>query len=125
MENKLHIVLKERIGSAALTRDLVKSIILDYIRQKKSDINLIEIDFSGIDSISRSFADELYKNQLFISNVKRIPVLFSNLSKNASAMLEKVKKSNDPAFQRDYSPNSNLLLFSERNSFKEYLRKME
>jgi hypothetical protein len=124
-ENKFYIPLKEITGSSALTRDAIRIIICDYTAMVNIGINAIEIDFAGIDSISRSFADELFKSQLLFSEKKHIEVALINLSSNIAQMLDKVRISNDPNFERNYSTRSNVQSFSANKPFKEYLNKLQ
>lgn len=79
----------------------------------------VEIDFSNIDFISRSFADQFHKEkiQLWESNDKNVVVI--NAHDDVLSMFQAVSKTQN-AYGRSYSSYP-LLNFQTRRSLKNYL----
>ena len=62
----------------------------------------IEIDFSGIDFISRSFADQFHKNKIDFIEKKNIEIVVVNCKEEVFDMFQEVARTNHSAFVRTY-----------------------
>ncbi len=105
------IILKKLVGAEARTRSLVSK-IRRLIENKEPYI----IDMSGVEFISRSFADELYNLEIDNDNIK-----FANRSKHVAKMMEVVKKSRSGERVRDELRNE-VSDMSSIDKFKAFLQ---
>lgn len=79
----------------------------------------IEIDFTNIDSISRSFADQFHKNKLRYFKEKDIEVIAINCNDYLMDMFKVVANTNDPSFKREYkTAQYNVYNLKRNQSFK-------
>lgn len=116
--NNVHVIsVKDHMAHTTLvTREAATSFMLQI---KKLPWNTIELDFSNIEFISRSFADQLHKEkiELWEANEKKVNV--SNACEAVFQMLQAVSKTQNKPDR--VIPDIEVLHFNDRKSLKAFL----
>ena len=81
--------------------------------------DVIELDFSGISFISRSFADQFHKEKMHLWEIGKKEIIVINAEPDVCEMLKTVSKTQDSK-NRVFEPYPHLQ-FQSRRFLKEYL----
>lgn len=87
MKAILHISVFEEVGMLLNTREAAQQLSITI---KSSQCNSIELDFSNVEFMSRSFADQFYKEQLQLKNELNIIIHIMNANEEIIKMLNVV-----------------------------------
>jgi len=83
-----HISVFEKLGQLLNTREAATD-LLNYVR--KSSCRVVELNFSNVDFMSRSFADQLYKEQQELQNKSNIAIHFVDANEEIINIIRTVK----------------------------------
>lgn len=92
MSSKYSISIQQLIGTSVHTRE-ASGMLVDRILESSSE--MIEIDFSGVRFISRSFADEFYSDKLTMERDKGKIIVISGASEMVMKMIKAVSRTQD------------------------------
>lgn len=93
---KLNEIVKE---TSLISRDLADLLFIKFTEFKS---RRIEVDFSGIDFISRAFADQFHKNKMSFYKKKNIEIVVVNCNSEVFNVFQEVAKTNSASYVRTY-----------------------
>jgi len=89
--SKLTINIESSIANTLDSRDEAIH-LFDSLNSRHTELKEIELDFSYVDFMSRSFADQFYKEQVKWAQQNNIPLLITNASVQVIEILQAVSK---------------------------------
>ncbi len=107
-------ILGSTLNSREATYDVFKGI-------EFNKINFIQLDFNGVEFMSRSFADEFFKYRRTLEAEKNIRIDFVNINKEISIILQAVSNSNTDGLLNRKSSNFNHIQFTTQEALSNYL----
>jgi anti-anti-sigma regulatory factor len=107
-------ILGTTLNSREANYEVFKSIDL-------SNVTKIHIDFSGVEFMSRSFADEFFKFRKLLENEKEIRFIMVNLNLEISKILQAVEKTNRKDRTVRKTNKFNHLKFTNQEALSKYL----
>ncbi len=87
--SKASIHIKSRFGTFLNTREAAILLYRSIVNLNASDV---EVDFTDVFSMSRSFADQFHKERQKLRNESNVSVFLVNANKNIEKMLEVVNR---------------------------------
>lgn len=81
----------------------------------------IQLDFSGVEFMSRSFADEFYKYRRTLETENNIQIVLVNMNKDLSQMLQAVTNSNTIGKLEIETMKFNHIKFKTQEELSKYL----
>lgn len=89
MKAVFQISVSEQISRLLNTREAV-SILLDVVRDSKCSV--IELDFTSVEFMSRSFADQFHKDKISLQNELNISIDIVNANEEIIHILQTVSR---------------------------------
>lgn len=89
MKAVFQISVSEQIGKLLNTREAV-SMLLDVVRDSKCSV--IELDFTSVEFMSRSFADQFHKDKIALQNELNISIDIVNANEEIIHILQTVSR---------------------------------
>lgn len=109
-----HII--DHLGDSLNTREAAAD-FLKEVSANKCDV--IELDFKGVNFMSRSFADQFYKRKVKIDAKSEKVIEIINANEHVLKMLNAVKKTQNKT-DREYRVLSSIK-YSDNNMLNDYL----
>ncbi|MBN8703789.1 MAG: DUF4325 domain-containing protein [Bacteroidetes bacterium] len=88
MKAVLHILVSEELSDLLNTREAATELINSI---RKNPCSIVELDFSNVEFMSRSFADQLYKEQQEVQKELKVVIHIVNANEEIINMLRAVK----------------------------------
>ena len=111
------ILVHEILGSSIQTRE-ASSVLMNRVKNNSS--NNIEFDFTSVEYISRSFADQFYFDKNKYSTELQKNIIVSNVSDNIVKMLQAVAKSQN-SVNRNLVSNVPVYKYSSYSQLESFL----
>lgn len=98
MKKNLHIKVTDKLSELLNSREAA-TMLLDFVCKQKS--NRVELDFSGVEFMSRSFADQFHKELNKLQNENLVTIELTNANEGIIRMLNSVARTQS-ASKRDF-----------------------
>ncbi|MEX2589239.1 MAG: hypothetical protein WD334_03480, partial [Chitinophagales bacterium] len=116
MEKEIKIKVKDVLSVMLNSREAA-IMIFDEIKQK--NLSSVEFDFTDVEFMSRSFADQFYKESNKVENNTAVQIVVSNATEAVRNVLHTVAKTQNKT-NRSYNKLP-VFKFSNASSLKDYL----
>ncbi|MEX0811236.1 MAG: hypothetical protein WD048_03400 [Chitinophagales bacterium] len=116
MEKEIKIKVKDVLSVMLNSREAA-IMIFDEIKQK--NLSTVEFDFTDVEFMSRSFADQFYKESNKVENNTAVQIVVSNATEAVRNVLQTVAKTQNKT-NRSYNKLP-VFKFSNASSLKDYL----
>lgn len=116
MKSQFHIQVDKDSGKLLNTREAATELFNKIISQK---IKYIEFDFSKVEFMSRSFADQFHKEKLKYQKKREVVVKITNANEEVVKILSVVAKTQNKV-NREYRVLP-IFYYSDSELLKEYL----
>ncbi len=117
-----NINVKDILGSTLNAREALYEIFkgIDF-----NNIKAVHIDFTGVEFMSRSFADEFFKYRQTLESEKNIKFILINSNKDISNILKAVSNSNTEGNLKRKFNKFNHIQFTNQEALSNYLLTLE
>lgn len=89
MKKTLQIKVIEHLSELLNTREAA-TMLLDFVKKQKAD--RVEFDFSDVEFMSRSFADQFHKERYMIQQSNGLMIVISNANEEIVNVLKTVER---------------------------------
>jgi len=119
MEATNTISVSEVCGTKLITREAAVDLINSIDFSPCTMCNVFELDFSSVEFMSRSFADQLHKEKLRVHRDTRSEIIITNASREVADMLNSVAKTQSATIRT--KEDIPVFRFSDAKVLTEYL----
>lgn len=116
MKAVFHILVSERLGALLNSREAATS-LLDFVRENKCSV--IEMDFTSVEFMSRSFADQFHKEKIMLQNDYNIVIEVVNANEEVVNILRTVSRTQSKS-DRQFN-DVQIFSFSNTDLLQEHL----
>jgi len=116
MNNNSSISVLRLLGATIHTREAMAVMLREI---KKNPCNQVDLDFTGVEFISRSFADQFHEEKARLAEITGKEMIVTNANESVIDMLQAVSRTQNKS-SRNLS-NIPVYQYSDRNSLERFL----